>query len=122
MINATDLVCGERFIMKRKKAVETLVGFWIVKAVVALLTLGMMGAMISAPTVLVWEAIFNAICVEDTAFAEFFISSFSVGAGLDFAELAVNYLRIGLLEMPIVIGVNCLIAATEEKEAAKANA
>lgn len=109
--------------MKRKEVVETLVGFWIVKAVVAFLTLGMMGAMISAPTVLAWEAIFNAICVEDTAFAEFFISSFSsAGAGLDFAELAENYLRIGILELPIVIGIKYLIAATEEKEAAKAKA
>lgn len=109
--------------MKRKAVMETLVGFWIVKAFVALLTLGMMGAMISAPTVLVWEVIFNAICVEDTAFAKFFISSFSGDVGMDFvAELAVNYLRIGLLEMPMVIGVKCLVAATEEKEAAKANA
>lgn len=105
MINATDLVCGERFFMRKKAVTTTAItigSFWIIKFFVALLTLGVMGIMISFPTIAFWELFFEMFSAEGTPFANFFISALNDGGGMDVKELAVNYLRIGILEMPIV--------------------
>ena len=104
--------------MNKKKEIvvevfKWLLEFWIFKLSIALLTCVLIGCFISGPVVLSCKLIF--MCFNADAPLDFFCSSFcsSLMLDSDFELLAVNYLRVGLLESPFLI-VICALRKAEE--------
>lgn len=94
----------------------TLMIFWGAKLVLAILTMCMFGVLISVPAVGGWSLIFRALNLG--TWRNFFCSWFVTGCTVP-AHLATDYLRIGMLETPIVVLIYWLYKAakpTEQKE------
>lgn len=101
------------------------IAFWIFKLFIALLTLGYVGEMISYPIVSLWELIFGMFDAEHTKVGTYFLSYlvedrfFDSGSAVK--ELAIDYLRVGFLEMPFVllIGFGFAFDTVDEEDAEK---